>query len=296
MVRQIRDRMLGPIRNKVNVIKPVDIDDEYFINELVKEIGKSQGGEGFGSIWGKVQRGISKIMPRPKITDERFGEWRPQPTQEENAEWAELYKGIGPEIHVFRHNFCGPMTRYQARIARGDKPVSYLDLVSQTHDRNYYELSERIRSGEFTSSKEDKDEINRLAASYDDQMMRELRSDPTYSSSKIIQNLIIKAIFWAKRHLMENTKLWEASKFVGVKPEDIEKPETVNSLTDIPQIGNGVLPLAMIQSAKSNKMNNEWECCRTCDMGVKDGNHIARNCEWLPGYKLRIKMNGAKKK
>ena len=45
-----------------------------------------------------------------------------------------LFEG---ELHLFFHNFSGPGTHIQERLARGDKPVDKVDAISMIHDIAY---------------------------------------------------------------------------------------------------------------------------------------------------------------
>lgn len=41
------------------------------------------------------------------------------------------------EIHAVGYNFCGPGTKLQKRLARGDRPINKLDAACLTHDLAY---------------------------------------------------------------------------------------------------------------------------------------------------------------
>lgn len=41
------------------------------------------------------------------------------------------------EIHAFRHNFCGPGTKLEKRLARGDRGINKLDESCREHDIAY---------------------------------------------------------------------------------------------------------------------------------------------------------------
>jgi len=42
-----------------------------------------------------------------------------------------------PEMHFPGYNYCGPITKLNKRLARGDVPVNKLDAGSQKHDFFY---------------------------------------------------------------------------------------------------------------------------------------------------------------
>ena len=48
-----------------------------------------------------------------------------------------------PELHLYsvdkkrKYNFCGPFTRLQKRLARGDEGINRLDSLCKTHDIAY---------------------------------------------------------------------------------------------------------------------------------------------------------------
>lgn len=42
-----------------------------------------------------------------------------------------------PEFHLPGHNFTGPGTRLQERLARGDQPINRVDRISMEHDMQY---------------------------------------------------------------------------------------------------------------------------------------------------------------
>jgi hypothetical protein len=42
-----------------------------------------------------------------------------------------------PELHLPGYNYCGPFTKLDKRLARGDEPVNRLDAVCKKHDIFY---------------------------------------------------------------------------------------------------------------------------------------------------------------
>lgn len=47
------------------------------------------------------------------------------------------------EFHLPGYNFCGPGTKLEERIARGDKPINSLDACCMVHDMVYASTSSR---------------------------------------------------------------------------------------------------------------------------------------------------------
>jgi len=41
------------------------------------------------------------------------------------------------ELHLPGYNFCGPGTKLQKRLARGDRPINELDAACMVHDIAY---------------------------------------------------------------------------------------------------------------------------------------------------------------
>ena len=41
---------------------------------------------------------------------------------------------VMPELHLLGYNYCGPFTKLDKRLARGDKPVNKLDAGCKEHD------------------------------------------------------------------------------------------------------------------------------------------------------------------
>jgi hypothetical protein len=294
MVRLAHDRQRAPALIAPKKISPAEIDDKLFMDTLIKEIEAQefpQSGEGiaksFGKIYRKAQGAIYKILPQKKHDENsEYGPWRPQP--EEDSEFSELYRDVPDELHWVGCNYCGPFTRLEQRQKRNDKPTNYLDKVSMAHDLEYYGIGQQIRSGDLT----DTDEINRLSANADDTMMAGLKLDPLFDKSSMFRNTVIKMIFYAKRKL-ENARIpgWEASKFIGVKPEDVESETESNIPTEAPnQIGNGVLSKAML-STKTHEVSEVEGCpCHFCQSGKPSW-----MCENIPGHKMRLKLLSAQK-
>jgi hypothetical protein len=44
---------------------------------------------------------------------------------------------VMPELHLPGYNYCGPFTKLNERLARGDKPVNKLDAGCKKHDIFY---------------------------------------------------------------------------------------------------------------------------------------------------------------
>jgi hypothetical protein len=42
-----------------------------------------------------------------------------------------------PELHLPGYNYCGPFTKLDRRLARGDEPITKLDAGCQKHDIFY---------------------------------------------------------------------------------------------------------------------------------------------------------------
>lgn len=43
-----------------------------------------------------------------------------------------------PEMHLPGYNYCGPFTKLEKRLQRGDDPVNQVDAACQRHDIKYY--------------------------------------------------------------------------------------------------------------------------------------------------------------
>jgi len=55
-------------------------------------------------------------------------------------------RNLMPELHLPAYNYCGPFTKLDKRLARGDKPINKLDAGCQQHDifyRDHKETRER---------------------------------------------------------------------------------------------------------------------------------------------------------
>jgi hypothetical protein len=51
-----------------------------------------------------------------------------------------------PELHIPGYNYCGPFTKLDKRLARGDEPVNKLDAACKEHDifyRDHKDTNER---------------------------------------------------------------------------------------------------------------------------------------------------------
>lgn len=60
------------------------------------------------------------------------------------------------ETHLVGYNYCGPGTKLEQRLARGDKPVNPLDEACQQHDIAYHhhkETSERTKADRILADK-----------------------------------------------------------------------------------------------------------------------------------------------
>ena len=44
---------------------------------------------------------------------------------------------VMPEMHLPGYNYCGPFTKLEERLARGDKPINKVDAGCQQHDIFY---------------------------------------------------------------------------------------------------------------------------------------------------------------
>ncbi|RWS19399.1 hypothetical protein B4U80_05937 [Leptotrombidium deliense] len=77
-----------------------------------------------------------------------------------------LIKYLPVEMHIPGYNYCGPGTKLQKRLNRGDKGINRVDEICKTHDINYY------------NAKNDEDIKNA-----DNQMLNELNNmeNPTIS-------------------------------------------------------------------------------------------------------------------
>jgi hypothetical protein len=52
-----------------------------------------------------------------------------------------------PEMHLLGYNYCGPFTKLEERLARGDKPINKLDAGCQQHKifyRDHRDTKERL--------------------------------------------------------------------------------------------------------------------------------------------------------
>lgn len=55
-------------------------------------------------------------------------------------------RGFKGEFHFPGHNFTGPGTNLEARLARGDKPVDPTDEASMIHDIAYNNISKDLKA------------------------------------------------------------------------------------------------------------------------------------------------------
>jgi hypothetical protein len=86
-----------------------------------------------------------------------------------------------PEMHIPGYNFCGPFTKLEKRMNRGDNPINRVDGACLKHDIKYYK---------------DKESSARHLA--DQELIDELNSIEKPSFAEKVSKAVIKPIIKAK--------------------------------------------------------------------------------------------------
>lgn len=209
-----------------------------------------------------------------KVGAKLFPKWRPQPDSKGTE-----YEGK-TEHHYPYHNFLGPGTMLRLRLMRGDEPVDFPDACALEHDKEYQEIHDGIVAGKYSEA-----DVKRLVRESDKKLMDCLKGDKNASS--LMRSFITRKIIASKTKL-EDLKIMNASKFVqpeAMKPLPVESSGPVET-TDPADVQTGG---QYLMRKERNAETPTYACCEACHK-----NHGC--CMKKPGYALKMKMFGKKKK
>ena len=127
---------------------------------------------------------VLRLLPVEFWNDEHYGK----------GLWNKLLSsGTLPELHlrnIFtgeRYNFCGPGTKLDERLARGDQPINELDAACMKHDIHY---------------KDHKEVEERHPADKDLQLSaKRIQHDPNTPWYYKADAALVRGAMYAKRHL-----------------------------------------------------------------------------------------------
>jgi hypothetical protein len=91
---------------------------------------------------------------------------------------------LGVELHIPGYQFCGPGTKYEERIARGDRGINRLDEACREHDRVYTEYQEPSQEGKRKRLESDEVLIRRA---------KEIRQDPQTAWQERLSSYAVEA-------------------------------------------------------------------------------------------------------
>jgi hypothetical protein len=106
----------------------------------------------------------------------------------EGGDLVDVLSNTFGEIHLPGHNFTGPGTKLDERLARGDKPVNQIDALSKEHDIAYRDSK-------------DKPDKKKLRHKADKEMIRKLNELENLTIGEHIEKRIVKPVLKTKLFL-----------------------------------------------------------------------------------------------